>query len=556
MKQFSLLLALVLVATMVSWAQAPENYPQPRPGPLSRTDDLVNQVTTIVTPQGNFPAQDPFANPPGSNFLTTVWADMHDGNGADMPNTLPSTPNVYYNLLVGGGAKSVTPIDPTSPRDDLSNALQTILTNAQNGSVDQTNIQFALNILEGNPIPSRPTYSGFALLHYTGPERIKAVDGPTANVNVHQIWFDNHIESDTAMIDPTAVLTVPWTVTYTIDVLRHGADDFAPYVMYFDAPKSISPWVNGPPHFGIDATFFPMNEGTRVVLVLKMAPAMYFNLTYSWGWRMHPPRVQVMENALKTAAVTNIPGATTPQTLANWEINTFGPAPRSSRAAQLAAIAQIGELAPEKRMWQDLNAAKTASTSQVVTLMQDALLSFDDWSDRTHLPRGVTADQNSDATLLYVNNTIYAGSPTYTLPNFPTLPDFPKWTIRPQLYKVTLLNGDHFVHAYVNVDFGGRRGWANIFQSSLGVGDLPINPLTGLPGTGCLFTFGRNHWWMNAGGPNPAFGGGIGVPVASTDGMTPGFWKVNMTLNFEPNRRLRLYQFDAFHHDVAVYSLH
>ena len=53
-----------------------------------------------------------------------------------------------------------------------------------------------------------------------------------------------------------------------------------------------------------------------------------------------------------------------------------------------------------------------------------------------------------------------------------------------QLYKVTLLNGDHFTRAYLQPDFGGRRGWANLFQSTL-QGDLPSDPITGLPGTGC-----------------------------------------------------------------------
>src|SRR3546814_17378595 len=31
-------------------------------------------------------------------------------------------------------------------------------------------------------------------------------------------------------------------------------------------------------------------------------------------------------------------------------------------------------------------------------------------------------------------------------------------------YKVKLLNADKFPHMYVNVDFGGTRGWENQFQ--------------------------------------------------------------------------------------------
>ncbi len=96
------------------------------------------------------------------------------------------------------------------------------------------------------------------------------------------------------------------------------------------------------------------------------------------------------------------------------------------------------------------------------------------------------------------------------------------------------------MHGYINVDFGGARGWENQFQSSVAVG-----------GTGCDFTFGRAHWWMIAGGE----WGLIDVPPVAADG-TLGQHKVEIVLNFEPSSRIRLYQFDPYHHDVAVYSLH
>jgi len=171
----------------------------------------------------------------------------------------------------------------------------------------------------------------------------------------------------------------------------------------------------------------------------------------------------------------------------------------------------------------------------------------------------------------------------------------------------------------MNVDFGGSRGWENQFQFTdpttaladhphtepvpivgsrytiteevLDISpnpvkrDLLVDPATGesivtidkiLPmnsggpeeflqasprdpdinadpqlGSGCFFTFGRNHAWPNAGGP----WGAIMVPPVAEDG-TPGMHKVDITFNYEPSIRLRMYQFDPLHHDVAVYSLH
>jgi len=51
-----------------------------------------------------------------------------------------------------------------------------------------------------------------------------------------------------------------------------------------------------------------------------MAPGKYYNLTYTWGWRNHPPRVQVSENACK-----RMPDATgKSKTLVQWEADVFG----------------------------------------------------------------------------------------------------------------------------------------------------------------------------------------------------------------------------------------
>ena len=71
-------------------------------------------------------------------------------------------------------------------------------------------------------------------------------------------------------------------------------------------------------------------------------------------------------------------------------------------------------------------------------------------------------------------------------------------------------------------------------------------------GSGCWFTFGRANWWMTAGAPKP----GKFLCVPKTDGDTPGKHTFDMTFNFEPSRRLRFYQFDPWHHELAIWSVH
>ncbi len=522
---------LLLIATALGATLSYAQHPGPQPRPMAAMGTVESQ-TKVVGADGVVTTKITSATsplPPGSsNQLLYVQSNIFDGLGREMPNTLPSTPAVPFNLI--DGSVGTTAIDKRSPKDDLNQALADIQNSANQGFVDLTKIQFALDILEGNPIPER-VYSGFPLLHYNGPNKTNTVtpifdavgNKIGGNVNIHQIWYDNHIESDTALLDVSQVLDVPWTVTYTIDVLNGGADDFSPFVMYFDDPSLSPPGMPPMPHVAMDATFYPLSEGTRFVLKLKQAPGKYYNLTYTWGWRIHPPRVQVTEKISKAA-----PDDTgVMRNLLWWETSVFGANPRQDEASKLFAISKIGELAPAKRMWQALRDARSASPSQVAALMSDALISFRDWSDRTHLPRGVQADPNSDITLFYVNNTMYGNVKTFN-----------NWTGRGSVFKATLLNGDHFVHGYVNVDFGGSRGWENQYQFA--------------GGPGGSHTFGRAHWWMNTAMPLNS----VTVSPASDDGTVVGIHRVEITLNYDAPERLKLYQFDPLHHDVAVYSVH
>lgn len=520
---------------------------QPRPAASTQTVSADGLTTTVVTPEGAFPSSDPFANPPGTNMFDTVYSNMLDGAGVLMPHTLPSTPNRPYNLHLTDPV--VTQLDnKASPTDDLRAAFKSIRADIDSNVIQADGlitIQFALDILEGNPVPR--VYTGMPMLHYNGPEKVKVVEPirdaegtiTGGNVNVHQIWFDTHVESDTAFIDPSAVLEVPWKITYTIDTLNRGHEDFAPMVMYFDDPDlSAGQRV---PHVSMDQTFFPMDDGTRTVFEIGMAPGKYYNLTYHWGWRIHPQRVQAQENALK---VISDPDSGQKLTLPDWERLVFGDAPSATTASKEAAIAKIGDLSPAKRMWKGLRALQQEpSQSELIAKLDEIERAFDQWQNRNKLPDGVTADPDSDWTMFYVNNTIYGQVPEI-LDN--TRPEFRQWTTRGTTVKIKLLNGDYFRHGYMNVDFGGRRGWENTFHHTIDVG-----------GAGPWFTFGRHHWWVNAGNPKVGL---ILVPAAikavSTDRDTVGEHNVFLTLNYEPPLRLRWYQFDPLHHDVAIWPLH
>lgn len=560
------------------------------------TTSADGSTTYISTPTSNFPESDPWVNP--TNLLPTVYANVKAANGVPIPNTLTSTPEHPYNLHADPVVES---INPASPADDLAAIFKAWhkkpLYNSDNprhagygysrSSFNYADLQRGIDILEGNPIPDR-VYSGIPMLHYLAGSEVKKVI-PTydangkvigGNVTVHQIWFGQHIESDTAFIDPSAVLEVPYTVTYVIDALHRGNDDFSPAQVFFDDPDVLGKAV---PDVMFDATFFPIRDGTRTTFVIRQPPGKFWNLTYTWGWRRHPGRVEVMENARKVAM-----GRTLPQ----WETDTFGTNPRKDEQAKLAAIAMIGDLAPAKRMWR---AFKTLQeTGYNPRVMREAERAFHQWQNRSQLPDGVKADPSAGITLFYVNNTIYGHVKGWSRTLHHPLLD--KWHVRGFKLHVHLINGDYFPHAYLPVDFGGMRGWENTYQNTIPVG-----------GDGPWFTFGRAYWTVQS--PAPVL---VPAAVPPPDAEIPEAAEVRMeaarhrpkvnmaeiekvkeiwedkldpegkdwpdrmprathelpsgemlaehdvyiTFNYEPSLRLRLYQFDPLHHNQNIWSVH
>lgn len=576
-----------LLAAVPAWAADGCVMPRARPGPSTQTLSADGTRTTLITQPSQFPPGDSFGPNP-TNLLPTVYANACSNAGLEIENTLPSTPQHPYNLHPD---PKISPIDKTSPTDDLQAIIKELRQvvgredaddeddRRGRGSVNRARAAFGVDIIEGNPVPR--SYSGFPLLHYNGPLKTKFVD-PIRDANgkviggevvVNQIWYDSHIESDTSYIDSHVVDDVPWTIKYKVRVLSRGFDDFAPYSMVFDDPKT----NNGAllPHVGFDQTFFPMEDGQLVEYDMKMTPGRFWNLTYHWGWRNHPPRVQVVENMNLTFGAGKAPRNF-------FEASTFGANPRASEEAKLQAISMIGDLAPAKRMWVALRAIRDGAKGRALRDWVDELeASFDDWQHKNRMPRGVAADANPDMTLFYVNNTIYGEIKGFKRD---MQREIFKWKKRGDQVQVKLINGDYYPHSYVLVDFGGQRGWENTFHNTLGV-----------KGAGPWFTFGRNHFWINTtGGPimippatppaAPAaaaatsrrqitmamMGDNEGVkgvqrewsgisrkkPAQVNDTAGLGVHFVDITFNYDPPARLRMYQFDAFHHDIAVWSPH
>ncbi len=591
--------------------------------PATETQLLTASGVSVFPPNPAYPNGDSFSPNP-SNMIPTRYENIKSCRGNEIINTLPSTPENPYNLH---DDPIVTPIDKTSPTDDLDTIMDRIEAMSEPyricrrfrgyehcyeyprrvpGGKLRRLARDAVDIIEGNDLRGRlrnREYEGFPLLHYLGGLKEKAVDPVTRSVTVNQIWYDTHIESDTAYIDPIAVDdNDEWFIKYNVKILNRGHEDFAPYMMVYDDPLELNlSDVGGPdltqggaatpriPNVGMDQTFFPMEEGLMYTLNMKMPPARFWNLSYHWGWRNHPPRVQVTENVRATIAGK-------PRNFA--EIGVFGQNPRESEASKLAAIEMIGDTAPAKRMWAMFRELANMNTNRrhgryfrglngsvIQAQIGQIREAFYDWGNRNKLPTGYEMGEGYDETLLFINNTIYGQVAEHDSIAEVNLTGRGVWDKRGDVVKVQLLNGDYYVHAYVLVDFGGLRGWENTFHNTLPVG-----------GTGPLFTFGRNAFWIHVAGQ-----GAIPIPIAvrpeqvastplnsvmdqvigskrgkhhwtdslySAMGGTPdtmssyvntdgvGEHSLTVQFSYEPSRRLRMYQFDALHHDTAVWSIH
>lgn len=529
LRNFTCALTVSALAGMAINAHAQHPAPVPKDGDPNNqgfnwTFEKQDNGKTWVyqTPTTHHPQSKPFQTSEPTNLLPTTYERMIDSGGDRIPNTLPSTPEDPYNLHP---EPEVSEIDPRSPRWDLNMIINELKgavdpehrravnkqfykngtgvpsdprrgrverkgqdagkTEPLTGRIDMERVEFAIDILEGNPIDR--TYSGMALLKYKGPEKVKKVDPETNTVTVHQSWQRSRIMSDTMFIDPS---TIPadeeWTVRYVVDSLHWGHEDFAPFAVFFDDPqtKGVS---KGTPFFQMDQTFFPMEQGHRYVFEIDMPPHRFWNLTYTWGWRVHPPRIQAIEKATKTPGGKNI---------VKWESDVFGENPTADRQSQLEAISMLSDLAPAKRMWQAFRGIKAAKEQGGVppkalqALVEEAEAAFEDWKDPHELPRGIEqAGDEYDQTIAYLNNKMYGGM--HSIKN-EAEQTFYEWETRGEQMKVKLKNGDYFPHAYMNVDFGGRRGWENIYQNTVALG-----------GQGPWFTFGRTQWSQNLGRRQP-----------------------------------------------------
>ncbi|MFQ5708560.1 MAG: hypothetical protein ACE5HO_13975 [bacterium] len=455
---------------------------------------------------------------PEKPFQPEVLGNLIDPDtGEEVPNTTPFTYEKRYNLhmdIPGANALGVrhTPLDSlgldfTSPEDDLDELLRRILQEADRGFVAEEEIQQAIDILEGNPIPGK-AYSGFPLIHYkSGAPKLKTLD-ENGNVEVTQIWYDRDIDSDTYLVEiPEEYMEKPFSVTYHIRLIGSFiADEWAPFEMLkVKGPEGIR---------SMDASFYTLVAGQQQDVKIAFPPGKYVAGVYHWGWQYHPDRIQFM--AFTHDGVPPFLGL------------------------QASKIEDLSENSPERKIHAALRQALQSDDYEVVQEKVGAVIpELTVMKDREKLPPGFEHNpEEADETLVFMNNEIYG------YPYGRELSGNQFEYAQGATLRVKVINDDNFRHFVKAFDFGSSRH--QFSRSDFGILDrLPVYGFD-LTTTGALYSQVTGVDAATVEGFSDDWA--MGRPLEPKSSLV-----INIYLPFD--KRRGIYIFDAVSHDNAIWFL-
>jgi len=431
----------------------------------------VSCATAVAQPDPN----DPGIREPSLSTTT--------GQVVRIPNTDQANGGTQLNVV---GPIVVTDADTTtsllghaitrvsSPNDDMSEALQQLAAAAQSSDQAQmdTQAQELLDILLGTT--QGRIYDGFAMLnfnrgafapgHVVGEYKMKVLtdSGLTApgidgeprkiwEVTVNFLWYDGQFDSDTFM------LRVP-LAAHQFDTLRVHyriyslfGEDFAPTTVLLDhrLPGSVQF-----PFKGFDSVWEKVEGDALTEITVEHPPLRLLRGVYTWGWRVHPPRIHFLQPIFE---MTNVHTG-----LVQLEPQGESYAYRNRQLS----IDGIGDAAPEKKMYTVAQAVLGgASSGAVLAMLSDGGTAprgtWQEWADlakdQTQLPpeamdvlddEGVGEDfEPYRFVTAYLNNEMYGDGPESG--------EIAGW-FQGDRFTVKLINLDNHTHYFRNVDFGPR----------------------------------------------------------------------------------------------------
>jgi len=359
------------------------------------------------------------------------------------------------------------------PNDDMKKALKRLSKAARKDDTFEmvATAQDLRNILMGTT--EGRIYDGFAMLNFnrgayvgdhlageykmkvlcdTGESEIGILGDPVKiwELDVNLLYYDGQIDSDTFLMRVPLEVGEFDTVRINYTIRSTEREEFSPTVVMLDrrTPGSVAF-----PHKGFDSVWVPFGKDEQVKLTVAYPPVRMMRGVYTWGWRVHPPRIQFLQ------PVYEIQNAHT----GSIELDPQG----HSFAVRNASVSldDIGDAAPEKKMYIVANAVLTGSDCDTIhnwmNLSEEGPAgTWREWanlaSDERQIPQeawDILASEGIDQgdfgpyqmISVYMNNELYGEGPEGS--------SIEGWNQGDQL-QVKLINLDNHTHYFRNVDFG------------------------------------------------------------------------------------------------------
>jgi len=295
-------------------------------------------------------------------------------------------------------------------------------------------------------------------LQDTGETFISPFDGEERKIwemDINMLYYDGQIDSDTFLFVVPVDAHPDDTVRIHYRIYSLVEEDFSPTLVMLDRRQAQNS-VNFP-FKGFDAVWVAMDPGQVVDMTIDYPPVRMFRGVYTWGWRVHPPRIQFLQ------PVYEIVNAHTGEVEFEGQSMSF-----TIRNREELTIETIGDAAPEVKMYEIAQAVLDGTSAATI----DAWLNEPDqgpqgiwveWADLVKFQRqlppeawdvlaqedGLEVGDTGDYQMVsvFLNNEMYGAGPF--------LNEVPPWN-QGDTFSVKLINLDDHTHYFRNVDFGTR----------------------------------------------------------------------------------------------------
>ncbi len=362
-----------------------------------------------------------------------------------------------------------------SPNRDLQDALQALVDAADRADQEAMTARAdeIMAILLG--ATQGRIYDGFAMLNFNRgayvadhvPNEYKmklitdtgltapGIDGEPRRiweVTVNYLWYDGQFDSDTFLIRVPVEAHQYDTLRVHYRIYSLETEDFSPTTVLLDNRLAGSVQF---PYKGFDSVWTSVQNDRITEITVDHPPLSLLRGIYTWGWRVHPPRIQFLQ------PVFEMVNAHTGEVQLEPQGQSY-----AYRNRQLS-IDGIGSAAPEKKMYDVAQAVTNgASPNEVLAMLTESKTApsgtWQDWSDliedQVQLPpeawdilaqEGISPGDFGPYKFVtvYMNNEMYGQGPNGE--------KIEGWFQGDQI-TVKLINLDNHTHYFRNVDFGPK----------------------------------------------------------------------------------------------------